>query len=364
MERDDIVLFVQYGGRTYVEIPETVTGEMASYNIRNVDNQYMVVDGEQYHDDVLKLSGSVDDEVTKFDVTKCETDKDGVQFDATYNFYLDDFGHIVAFAEVEGAADNYALVLNSAWTRNALTNRGEVKVLMSDGTEATYAVNMDASADNFPGADDDDRMDSLKDFLGTDDVVVGNWNPANYAAGELITYSLNESTEEITIAPADYNLYSGNYDDNNNTAIIAPNGRDYSDGNPVVGATLAQQGGTLSRGDTYLTVNDNATYLNSDGDVVDPWTSQSASQKNRVGIDAETIVFYYEQGTGEYGVAIGYDNMSTEDVPAGTAMSAVMYNPDSGTSSKVAEVLVLDADPKFSTENYALVLETHDRDKD
>ena len=44
-----------------------------------------------------------------------------MQFDAQYDFFLDDFGNIVAFREVEGAPTQYALALDSAYSINGLT---------------------------------------------------------------------------------------------------------------------------------------------------------------------------------------------------------------------------------------------------
>ena len=31
---DDLILYVQYGGRTYLEKPEVVTGEMEHFNVK------------------------------------------------------------------------------------------------------------------------------------------------------------------------------------------------------------------------------------------------------------------------------------------------------------------------------------------
>ena len=51
----------------------------------------------------------------------------------------------VTIRPAEEKVTNYALVLESAWTQNALTKSGMVKVLKADGTEATYDINWKAS---------------------------------------------------------------------------------------------------------------------------------------------------------------------------------------------------------------------------
>ena len=107
VEKDDIVLAVCYGGRTYVEKPETVTGEMEYYTTKVKTDKYMTVDGENYYEDELDNKSSASkfyvdgcDGATKLDGTQ-GTGLEGVQFDASYIFYLDDYGNIVAFEETE-----------------------------------------------------------------------------------------------------------------------------------------------------------------------------------------------------------------------------------------------------------------------
>ena len=70
-------------------------------------------------------------------MTECDK-ANGVQFETSYNFYLDDYGNVIAFEEVEAAAKNYALVLDSAFSTNMLNTDAQVKVLLPDGTEKTY----------------------------------------------------------------------------------------------------------------------------------------------------------------------------------------------------------------------------------
>ena len=114
LTKGDVVLVVQYGGRTYVEEPKTVTGEMELFNAKNKDDNknYIKVGGEEYKQDGLEVLSNINkDNPVKFLISECDDKANGVQFDAQYDFFLDDFGNIVAFREVEGAPTQYALAL-------------------------------------------------------------------------------------------------------------------------------------------------------------------------------------------------------------------------------------------------------------
>ena len=137
LTKGDVVLVVQYGGRTYVEEPKTVTGEMELFNAKNKDDNknYIKVGGEEYKQDGLEVLSNINkDNPVKFLISECDDKANGVQFDAQYDFFLDDFGNIVAFREVEGAPTQYALALDSAYSINGLTTTGQIKLLLADGT--------------------------------------------------------------------------------------------------------------------------------------------------------------------------------------------------------------------------------------
>src|SRR5699024_10034841 len=82
-----------------------------------------------------------------------------------------------------------ALVLESAWTQNALTKSGEVTVLMADGSKGTYKLNWDASKKNAFG----DKAEDMQTYLGTKDVnnTAGKEDTLGSAVGTVISYSLN-----------------------------------------------------------------------------------------------------------------------------------------------------------------------------
>ena len=53
---------------------------------------------------------------------------------------------MIAVRPAEEIVTNYALVIDSAWTLNALDRSGQVKILMTDGTVKTYSINWKNSA--------------------------------------------------------------------------------------------------------------------------------------------------------------------------------------------------------------------------
>ena len=349
MARDDVVLCVQYGGRTYIEVPEVVTGEMTYFNVRGSE-KYMVVNDTRYHADGLDELANSD--VSKFYVEGCDgqtrpdgtagTGLVGVQFDATYNFYLDDYDNVIAFEEVEGVS-NYALVLDSAFSTNMLNTDAQVKVLLPTGETATYTLNWSASADNFDdldGLDDDDGAETLKLFLGTDDGRAGDagdYPAAGAAAGNLIAYTLN---------------------DNNQMTISMP---ELSVGGPVngyaAGSYISQDAsGWPSANPAHFFENTSdvltADLLNDDVEV--------ATNDGDYGIDADTIVYYYDGKDGA--VAVGYENMAREidhDLnpfgkidAAGVKVSIVSFYKDD-----VANVMVVyTSQADFGNDEYVLVM--------
>ena len=352
MAKEDVVLYVQYGGRTYLEKPEVVTGEMEHFNVKGTE-KYMTVGGEKYKADELETNART--EVVKFDVTECDK-ANGVQFETSYNFYLDDYGNVIAFEEVEAAAKNYALVLDSAFSTNMLNTDAQVKVLLPDGTEKTYQLNWSASVKNWKDANEttEQATEQLKTFLGTDDGRAGSagvYPAAGAAAGNLIAYSINDDDKMTIDLPA---LDVGKVVDGSHA------GSDYSDGK------FFQAG--------HETLDANV----SKGDVeIDTSASKGGDPVGTYGIDADTIVYYYNGKDGS--VAVGYDNMAKlidkNGVLAETGKKIIDAGTnDSGTAngevkvsvvdlykSDVANVVVLyTSQAKFGNEDYVFVMPEFD----
>ncbi len=352
MAKEDVVLYVQYGGRTYLEKPEVVTGEMEHFNVKGTE-KYMTVGGEKYKADELKTNART--EVVKFDVTECDK-ANGVQFETSYNFYLDDYGNVIAFEEVEAAAKNYALVLDSAFSTNMLNTDAQVKVLLPDGTEKTYQLNWSASVKNWKDANEttEQATEQLKTFLGTDDGRAGSagvYPAAGAAAGNLIAYSINDDDKMTIDLPA---LDVGKVVDGSHA------GSDYSDGK-FFQADHETLDANVSKGDVEI----------------DTSASKGGDPVGTYGIDADTIVYYYNGKDGS--VAVGYDNMAKLIDKNGVLAETGRKIIDAGTNtngtangevkvsvvdlykSDVANVVVLyTSQAKFGNEDYVFVMPEFD----
>ena len=145
---DDLILYVEYGGRTYVKLAEIVTDMMNRVDRDRNNELYITLDnGEEYRQSYIPdAAAMVDVDLTHFDIDNAKKD---IGFDTLYDFVLDSAGYVVAVRPAEEVVTNYALVLSSAWTQNALTKSGEITVLMADGTEGTYDINWKKSQDAF-----------------------------------------------------------------------------------------------------------------------------------------------------------------------------------------------------------------------
>ena len=352
MAKEDVVLYVQYGGRTYLEKPEVVTGEMEHFNVKGTE-KYMTVGGENYKADELETNART--EVVKFDVTECDK-ANGVQFETSYNFYLDDYGNVIAFEEVEAAAKNYALVLDSAFSTNMLNTDAQVKVLLPDGTEKTYQLNWSASVKNWKDANEttEQATEQLKTFLGTDDGRAGSagvYPAAGAAAGNLIAYSINDDDKMTIDLPA---LDVGKVVDGSHA------GSDYSDGK-FFQADHETLDANVSKGDVEI----------------DTSASKGGDPVGTYGIDADTIVYYYNGKDGS--VAVGYDNMAKLIDKNGVLAETGKKIIDAGTNtngtangevkvsvvdlykSDVANVVVLyTSQAKFGNEDYVFVMPEFD----
>ena len=353
VEKDDIVLAVSYGGRTYVEKPETVTGEMEYYTTKVKTDKYMTVDGTDYYEDELENKSSA----TKFLVDECDTDA-GVKFDASYIFYLDDYNNVIAFEETEAAEKNYALILDSAFSVNGLKLSADVKLLLADGTEGTYEVNWSATRNNLFGKDEDE---ALKNFFGTDDGRYNkedNYAPAGNAAGYLVTYTLSDD-KVVTLDEPNLNLSSRTYVAGKDVLVTGYDHDKYE----TTDGLAAELNLDIEKGDTYFEIQGNGTnYVYSSKDADKKVTDKSAdvNKAARFGIDDETVVFYWDGKDGA--VSVGYENLYETQVGVHKYVDAVMYNPESYPNGKtgVANVMLVTGGYHAAKDNdYCLVLDTY-----
>ena len=353
---DDLILYVQYGGRTYISAPEIITGVMSRVDRDKNDELYITVEGETYKQSYIPDVVSTQDvDVEPFEIADAKED---IGFSTKYDFILDSNGYVVAYRPAETVVPNYALVLDSAWTQNALDVKGQVKILKADGTTGTYYINWNGSRDSAF----DENADDLKYYLGTKDVL-GGTNSTGAAAGTVITYSLDDD-DMLTIK-----------------SVMQQN--KLKTGSADIATTGGDQKVNVSNKDTqwvYIAENPSAWYenpkhpvaayvdtpnsqykLESDYTAGDGYVDLSANGHDKTyAIDKNTIAFYYDGK--EYGVATGWDHMGTVKNPAGSKVDVQVYPVLQKTDTKtwkatnLAEVVVFGAEPTVDSADWLLVL--------
>ena len=359
---DDLILYVEYGGRTYVYLPEIVTGTMTRVD-RDKDNElYITVDdADEYRQSyIMDAASLVDVDVTRFDITNAKNEPG---FDDLYDFILDSNGYVIAIRPAEEKVTNYALVLESAWTQNALTKSGEVKVLMADGTEKTFDINWSESRKVFAylGTSSTVRDEALEDYLGTRDVLGGQNTGA--AIGTVIEYSLNDAGDELTIE----NIMNLNtLDDNGYTGEAANSDplEDVDDEDTDIAYIVNNASASMNQnlqyevrsnyrtgdGTLYLTVknNNNVDNPNARGDNV------------AYAIDKDTVAFYYVDSD-TYGVATGWDKMSDVDAGAAAQVYPVLQKDGQGgwEATRLADLVLFNSAPTNDSNDYMLVLDAN-----
>ena len=364
----DLILYVEYGGRTYVSLPEVVTGTMARVDRDKAEELYITLEsGEEYYESHIRdVASDVDADVENF---ADENAREIPGFDTEYDFILDSNGYLVAVRPAEEVVTNFALVLNSAWTQNALTRAGEIEVLMADGTTGTYDLNWNESRKAMDGikiedlaADDDStatRNEKLEIYLGTRDVNrpgEGTYNETGMAAGSLITYTLDED-ENLTIK----RVYQGNQFEKWNSMEIKEN-----DARSNKTANVGDDGTIMFMGDP-----DRPTYQYNSAERLDTnaytsgrgsievtradWNPITYGSKTYA-IDRNTIAFYYDGE--DYAVATGWQNM--EDMPADVNIQVypALEKTANGVyeATNLAEVIIFSRVPDVTSDDYMLVL--------
>ena len=417
---DDVILYVQYGGRTYIKLADYVTGTMARIDRDRDNEQYVTLDsGEEYRQSyILDAATPVDVDLTRFHIA---TAREDIGFDTEYDFFLDSTGqYIIAARPAEETIANYALVLESAWTLNALDRSGQVKILMADGTEGTYTIDWDESRDAMSGvgfaeegssgdpdykallaptANTNNDLDrKLERYLGTRDVNQensGTYNEVNAAAGSIITYSLNSAGDRLTIESVlqgnvfEPDVTATHADPGNNTTLEIDDSVNTSttagvgDNGSIVYVGDKQNFqysalGGYTNGSGTITVNgrdEDATLatgyaFDANGDI----TGTAATLEDRSGdrrnyaVDLDTVAFYYDDSNPadvKYGVAVGWDDMGTVEgveVQVYPVLDKTSYR--TYKASNLADVILFDCAPVTDSSDYMLVLSANAQGRD
>ena len=375
VDTNDLVLYVQYGGRTYITLPEIISGKMTRVDRDKNDELYITVNDTEYRQSYIPDAASlVDPELTHFDITNANKEPG---FDDEYDFILDSNGYVVTIRPAEEKVTNYALVLESAWTQNALTKSGEVTVLMADGSKGTYKINWDASKKNAFG----DKAEDMQNYLGTKDVnnTAGKEDTLGSAVGTVISYSLNDDkvlTIENVLGTHKI-ATDGTVDDGNSGK--GSKDEHFCDGSAPY-AYIDYNKNAETAGVVTSTPNLQWT-LRQDydgGDASIKLTDVKYGASVEYAIDRNTVAFYYydkdHDGVaedGEYGVAKGWDNMGDVDAvygkdarteDQGNNVAVQVYpvekkNADKRwEATKLAEVVLFNAESTVSSQDYMLVL--------
>ena len=347
LAESDLVLVVEYGGRYYVSEPQVVTGQMESYQASKTKEQTIKVDGTDYHPSYIQYKAATADNTYEFDIQLCDQDNgytEGVQFDTDYDFILDSNGNVIAFQPSEAGLYDYALVLDSGYEPGAFASdaSGKVKVLLPDGTEGTYTLNFSASAKN----------------VGEQIADVQN-----------VSYKKNQGIQELKgfLGTADSDLSAtAPWEDSQGTKVFADedkNATDFRDGNAkgyVIGYSLTEDD-VLTITSIVGSTDDIASHAideyndtNVDYDTDANYSSGSGrirfdDNADQVAVDRNTVAFYYTNDGDDYGVAVGYNEMSdvtnapfvAEHVRSTTDLAGVVLFDAVGVQAEKDYVFVL-----------------------
>ena len=135
VEKGDYVLAVKFGGKIYVEKPETVTGELKAFS---TSKGTVKVDGTTY--DISELANNTNSDLEAIDSYL----KTASIIGNTATFYLDNNGCVLAVGDAEEGTSSYAVVLSKQEYKDgnssSLGQDAKVKILMADGTVETFVV--------------------------------------------------------------------------------------------------------------------------------------------------------------------------------------------------------------------------------
>ena len=289
--------------------------------------------------------------------------------DNSYDFVLDSNGYVIAVRPAEEIVTNYALVIDSAWTLNALDRSGQVKILMTDGTVKTYSINWKNSAkamEDITGITAANDVNSksndvkLETYLGTRDVNQpgsGSYNKTGVAAGSIITYTLSDDDVLTIKSVLQGNSLKGTGSEIDSTVNSDSTAGVGDDGNVIRMDTT--NNGSLQ----YKAMNG---YTGGRGSI--NVTAHGQTQKTYA-VDKNTVAFYYwtnTKGEIEYGVATGWDHMSDVnpgvDVQVYPVLDKTSYKTYEATD--LADVILFEAEAKATSANYMLVLSANAIGKD
>ena len=347
LAESDLVLVVEYGGRYYVSEPQVVTGQMESYQASKTKEQTIKVDGTDYHPSYIQYKAATADNTYEFDIQLCDQDNgytEGVQFDTDYDFILDSNGNVIAFQPSEAGLYDYALVLDSGYEPGAFASdaSGKVKVLLPDGTEGTYTLNFSASAKNVGEQIADVQnasykknqgIQELKGFLGTADSDLSATAPWDASQGTQVF--ADDSKSDTAFRDGNAKGYVIGYSLTEDDVLTITS---------IVGSTDDIASNAIDEyNDTNVDYDTDANYSSGSGRI------RFDGNADQVAVDRNTVAFYYTNDGDDYGVAVGYNEMSdvtnapfvAEHVRSTTDLAGVVLFDAVGVQAEKDYVFVL-----------------------
>lgn len=316
--KGDYVLYVTYGSVTYIEKAQTVTGKVASFNKAN---NKATIDGTAYAESIVATATGIG--LTNYLGEGTEA-ADGVDMiGESYVFYLDNSGNIIAKGPVVEGAKQYGLVIASNADVNSLGEpTGVIKLVLADGNEVAYNVDLAASADEY-----------LKSELAT---VVGSTVELVKADGTSTALTTGDSKTDkeramaVRLAKKD-NIYA------TYKWAVGPLSEVAADGmvNHIV-SYVVNDDGTVTIAPTQANKNN----YNMQGATEDAIRTNSAyEQDNEVILaDNSTIYFFVNAANGKVTVVTGINSLPTTDANA-AQVSSVAYTEQDGKYTAKAVVV-------------------------
>ena len=131
---NDLVLFTEYGGKVYVQKPETVEAKLDNYS---TSKKNVTLDGE-----TIKWSGLNGRTPAEVIWVGDYVTSEGV-LNTTANYYKDNNGYVFAAGETDESLLTYAVLLgyeNQTKSGTGLGTTARAKLLLADGTVGTFDV--------------------------------------------------------------------------------------------------------------------------------------------------------------------------------------------------------------------------------
>lgn len=316
--KGDYVLYVTYGSVTYIEKAQTVTGKVASFNKAN---NKATIDGTAYAESIVATATGIG--LTNYLGEGTEA-ADGVDMiGETYVFYLDNSGNIIAKGPVVEGAKQYGLVIASNADVNSLGEpTGVIKLVLADGNEVAYNVDLAASADEY-----------LKSELAT---VVGSTVKLVKADGKETALTTGDSKTDkeramaVRLAKKDGAYATYDWADGALSEVAADGMVNHivsyvvnDDGTVTIAPTQANKNNYNMQSATEDAIRTNSAYV---------------QDSNTILADNSTIYFFVNDANGKVTVVTGINSLPTTDAGA-AQVSSVAYTEQDGKYTAKAVVV-------------------------